>query len=77
MQSQIDTTDDITQTLLSLPFDHYQRYALTRQIASLFWGREDGEGLQVLDVGGHMSSLKPFQLRTTKVTLGRSFMTGD
>ena len=60
MQSKLETTDDITQTLLSLPFDHYQRYALTRQIASLFWGGQDGEGLQVLDVGGHMSSLKLF-----------------
>ena len=45
--------------LLNLPFDHYERYALTRRLVKhLFPGR--GAPLRVLDVGGHFSSLKHF-----------------
>ncbi|HSP55780.1 MAG TPA: glycosyltransferase [Dehalococcoidia bacterium] len=45
--------------LLNLPFDHYERYALTRRLVDhLFPGRN--APLRVLDVGGHLSSLKHF-----------------
>jgi len=45
--------------LLSLPFDHYERYALTRRLVDLLWpGRRTR--LRILDVGGHSGSLKHF-----------------
>ncbi len=46
--------------LLSLPFDHYQRYALTKRIISYLCLRQPGRPLRILDVGGHNSSLKHF-----------------
>ena len=46
--------------LLSLPFDHYQRYHLTQRLVALLWPRRKGHLLRVLDVGGCSSSLKHF-----------------
>lgn len=47
--------------LLSLPFDHYERYALTQQLVGYLCGeRASRSALRVLDVGGHLSSLKHF-----------------
>lgn len=47
--------------LLSLPFDHYERYALTQQLVRHLCGeRASRSALRVLDVGGHLSSLKHF-----------------
>lgn len=46
--------------LLSLPFDHYQRYALTKRFVSLLWPDLNSHPLRILDVGGHYSSLKHF-----------------
>ena len=46
--------------LLSLPFDHYQRYHLTQRIVSLLWPRRKDNLLRILDVGGSSSSLKHF-----------------
>ena len=44
--------------LLALPFDLYERYALTRRLVGQLW---DGENpLRMLDVGGHSSPLKQF-----------------
>ena len=43
--------------LPSLPFDHFQRYDLTRRILTEVTGREP---VRILDVGGHGSSLKHF-----------------
>ena len=54
--------------LLSLPFDHYQRYHLTQRIVSLLWPRRKDHPLRVLDVGGSSSSLKHF-LRADDVVL--------
>lgn len=59
MQSQSYIAADAAESLLSLPFDHYQRYDLTRRIIACLWG-SSGKALEVLDVGGHMSSLKLF-----------------
>ena len=47
-------------SLLSLPFDHYQRYHLTQRIVSLLWPRQQDHPLRILDVGGSSSSLKHF-----------------
>ncbi|MEK7248101.1 MAG: class I SAM-dependent methyltransferase, partial [Chloroflexota bacterium] len=47
-------------TLLSLPFDHYQRYSLTRRIIDYLWPDEARPPLRILDVGGQNSSLKYF-----------------
>ncbi len=47
-------------SLLSLPFDHYQRYHLTQRIVSLLWPRQKDHPLRILDVGGSSSSLKHF-----------------
>src|SRR3990172_12049580 len=47
--------------LLSLPFDCYQRYALTQRVVALLWpDLEARPCLKILDVGGHASSLKLF-----------------
>lgn len=46
--------------LLSLPFDHYQRYALTQRLVGLLWPGPERPRLRILDVGGHSSSLKHF-----------------
>ena len=54
-----DTLVD-SDILLSLPFDHYQRYALTKRIISHLCLRQPGRPLRILDVGGHSSSLKHF-----------------
>src|SRR5450759_1109788 len=54
-----DTLVD-SDILLSLPFDHYQRYALTKRIISYLCLRQPGRPLRILDVGGHSSSLKHF-----------------
>ncbi len=45
--------------LLSLPFDHYERYALTARSVEAIRARIDSkEPLRILDVGGRLSSLK-------------------
>ena len=54
-----DTRID-SDILLSLPFDHYQRYSLTRRIVAELGLRAGGTPLRILDVGGHSSSLKQF-----------------
>lgn len=54
-----DTRID-SDVLLSLPFDHYQRYALTKRIIAHLGLRRPGVRLRILDVGGHSSSLKQF-----------------
>jgi GT2 family glycosyltransferase len=54
------------KALLSLPFDLYERYELTRRlIAQLFRGRE--EPLWILDVGGNSGPLKQFLPRAQVV----------
>ena len=60
MQSKPPIADEIADPLLSLPFDHYERYALTQRIVSLFWPRRRDHPLRILDVGGSSSSLKHF-----------------
>ena len=48
----------MSDELLGLPFDLYERYAVTRRLVPLLW---EGRGrLRVLDVGGHSSPLKQF-----------------
>jgi GT2 family glycosyltransferase len=42
--------------LQSLPFDLYERYALTRHLVDLLWPKH--QALRILDVGGHSSPLK-------------------
>jgi len=56
-----------SDVLLSLPFDHYERYALTKRIVDVARSYLKGR-LTVLDVGGHYSSLKHF-LPDDSVTL--------
>jgi hypothetical protein len=46
--------------LLSLPFDHYQRYALTQKLVNHLRPHGESSQLRVLDVGGSSSSLKHF-----------------
>jgi Methyltransferase domain len=46
--------------LLSLPFDHYQRYHLTGRIVSVLTPTVRRSALRILDVGGSYSSLKHF-----------------
>lgn len=53
-------TPDDGSPLLSLPFDHYQRYHLTQRIVSLLMPRRKYHPLRILDVGGSSSSLKLF-----------------
>lgn len=49
------------QEALELPFDLFERYELTRRVLlCLCPALEQGEPLQVLDVGGHSSPLKHF-----------------
>jgi O-antigen biosynthesis protein len=47
----------VDEHLLSLPFDHYERYRVTAEIISLLWGPR-ARRRSILDVGGHFSSLK-------------------
>ncbi|MCH7998682.1 MAG: glycosyltransferase [Chloroflexi bacterium] len=46
--------------LLSLPFDHYERYALTRTLVEAIKRRRRRPQLNVLDVGGAPASLPKF-----------------
>lgn len=47
--------------LLSLPFDHFERYSLTQRLVEMLLGRAgERPALRILDVGGHLSSLKHF-----------------
>lgn len=58
MPDSFQTHEQPAQSLLSLPFDHYQRYSLTQRFVTLL--RSEGSTFRVLDVGGHGSSLKHF-----------------
>ena len=58
---------DLDERLLSLPFDHFERYSLTSEIVELLRPHDDAP-VRVLDVGGHNSSLKHF-LPNDRVTL--------
>lgn len=46
--------------VLSVPFDSYERYALSAEIVGLLWPQEDRPAIRILDVGGHFSTLKHF-----------------
>lgn len=50
---------NVQPALLSLPFDHYQRYQLTGRAVSVLSPPGSGP-LRILDVGGNSSSLKHF-----------------
>ena len=49
-------TPGAAEELLSLPFDLYERYSVTRRLVSLLW--KEGSPQRILDVGGHTSPLK-------------------
>jgi GT2 family glycosyltransferase len=60
--------ETVDETVLSLPFDSYERYALTAQVVSLLWPHHTrATPLRLLDVGGHSSSLKYFLPHDTVV----------
>ncbi|MFQ5472791.1 MAG: class I SAM-dependent methyltransferase, partial [Dehalococcoidia bacterium] len=54
--------------LLSLPFDHFERHALTRHIADIVRESTERETLRVLDVGGGPASLSRFLTKDYVVT---------
>jgi hypothetical protein len=69
--SRLDAKSRETQEerlLLGLPFDHYARYALTRQIIGDIRATEPDRIYRILDVGGHSSPLKYF-LPNNSITL--------
>ena len=65
------TTADIPAAagLLSLPFDHFERHALTRHIADIVRESMERETLRVLDVGGGPASLSGFLPKDYVVTV--------
>lgn len=56
-------------SLLGLPFDHYARYALTRQLVGIIRAGSQAAPYRILDVGGHSSPLKHFLPEDTVVLL--------
>ena len=52
--------------LLGLPFDQYERYALTKRFVKLIWPAEHPP-VRVLDVGGNSSPLKHMLARDTVI----------
>jgi GT2 family glycosyltransferase len=52
--------------LLGLPFDQYERYALTKRFVDLTWPA-DNPPVRVLDVGGNSSPLKHLLTRDTVI----------
>jgi ubiquinone/menaquinone biosynthesis C-methylase UbiE len=58
--SERDLKNHGDNPLLSLPFDHYQRYALTQELVRLLGPGSGSTKVRILDVGGSSSSLKHF-----------------
>ena len=54
------STAKVPKELLDLPFDLFERYELTRRLVGELYPDGRGEGLNILDVGGHSSPLKQF-----------------
>ncbi|MCH8814209.1 MAG: glycosyltransferase [Chloroflexi bacterium] len=63
--SESQAVDD----LLNLPFDHFERHALTRQIVDIVRESTGRETLRVLDVGGGPASLSRFLPKDYVVTV--------
>ncbi len=71
-ESEIGPSDNNTvcappEALFDLPFDHYQRYAITQEIATILRTSNSDRPFTILDVGGHGSSLKHYLPNDTVV----------
>ena len=55
------------EALFNLPFDHYQRYAITQKIVTILRASNSDQPFTILDVGGHGSSLKHYLPNDTVV----------
>jgi GT2 family glycosyltransferase len=60
MQNQPQVTEDVADPLLDLPFDHYERYALSRTLVEAIRTHLSRPQLRVLDAGGAPGSLAEF-----------------